>query len=125
MLSQCVNLFLYYCAVVDNAGDDRTLSNEEQCRLEVNLAFLSDHIRVETVVNDLHAVNCLTTAHKDYLLNLISSSKPGLDLTKELLRVLQRRSLRSFKCFLEYRHNPATLATIKACAVDWTNDVNC
>ena len=110
---------------MDNAGDDRTLSNKELCRLEVNLAFLSDHIRVKTVVNDLHAVNCLTTAHKDYLLNLISSSKPDLELTKELLRMLQRRSLRSFKRFMEYRRSPATLATIKAHTVNWTNEADC
>ena len=114
-----------HCAALDSAGDDRPLRDEELCRLEVSLTFLSDHIRIETVVSHLHAVNCLTTAHKDYLLNLISSSKPDLDLTKELLCVLQRRSLRSCKRFMEYRHSPTTMATITMHAVDWTNEAEC
>src|SRR5271157_2043761 len=110
---------------VDADDYDRPLTIEELCRLEVNVTFLCDHINTETVINDLHAVNCVNEAHRDYFLNLISIKKPDSDRTKELLLVLQRRSLKSFKRLMEYRGSPATLSAIKATERGWNNEADC
>lgn len=108
--------------VFDKDDDNRPLTNEELCRLEINVTFLCDMIDIETVLTSLHTIKCITKAHRDCLLNLmipvVAKPKPNdletseTYLTKVLLRVLQRRSLGSYKRLMQYRHSLTTLEAI-------------
>lgn len=117
---------------MDTADDVRPLTSEELCRLDVNVTFFCDLVHIETLINELHVINCMTRAHRDYRLNLTNIQKPkskrvkyaNKDPVKELLSVLQRRSLQLFKRFMEYRRSPATQKKIEDRLEQWSTEAN-
>jgi len=78
-------------------NDDRPLTESERNRLRSKRKFLVDEMTVEGLLNSLLSADCISDKHLETINDLTSRRNK----IRELIDILQRRSIAQYKQFVE------------------------